>query len=275
MRTVLTLLTAAAIFGGMASAAWAEDDATAKPATDAKKVDAKAQAAEMAKLRVKMHRTLADLIEAQNVEEPDQAKIEKLTNDLEEVRKELWAQRSSFPGRPFAGPQGGQPGPFCPRGGPGMGPGQGRGRGPGGQKGFGPGQGPGPGAGAGMGPPGQGRGRSPGGQQGMGRGMGFRAMGPGGGRGMPWGAPQGVGPDQGDNRPPGFGPGRGPGPGAGQGMGPGPGWGRGRGPGAGGFGPGRGPGRGPGAGWGPGFIDRDQDGVCDRVEPPETQEPQE
>lgn len=210
MRTVLTLLTAAAIFGGMASAAWAEDDATAKPATDAKKVDAKAQAAEMAKLRVKMHRTLADLIEAQNVEEPDQAKIEKLTNDLEEVRKELWAQRPPFPGRQFAGPQGGQPGPFCPWGGPGMGPGQGRGRGPGGQPGMGPGMGP-------------------------------RAMGPG----------------------------------AGQGMGPGPGWGRGRGPGAGGFGPGRGPGRGPGAGWGPGFIDRDQDGVCDRVEPPETQEPQE
>lgn len=57
----------------------------------------------------------------------------------------------------------------------------------------------------------------------------------------------GRGPGYGGGRGPGYGLGRGPGRGMGAGLGRGPGYGRGR-----------------GAGWGPGFVDENNDGICDR-----------
>lgn len=206
MRCTLLALTLTAILGGSALAVRAEDPSPPKPADTAKKADAKpdfkAERAAHAKLQVKFHRAIADLIEAQSAENPDKATIEKLTKAVEQVRKELQANRPKFQGKPGMGP-----------GGPGMGPGMGRGMGPGG-----PGMGPG----------------GPGGPDADDDGPG---MGPGG---------PGMGP------PPGMG--RGMGPGRGRGMGPGPGMGNG------------GQGRGPGPRGGPGYIDRDEDGVCDRYE---------
>ena len=104
--------------------------------------------------------------------------------------------------------------------------------------------------------------------------------GPGPGRGAAWGGGRG-GPGRGYGRGQGWGRGPGYGPGGGYGPGPGygAGWGRGqglgpaatpgggRGPGAGrgaGFGPGAGQGR--GAGRSPGFVDKNNNGICDNFE---------
>jgi len=95
------------------------------------------------------------------------------------------------------------------------------------------------------------------------------AGGPGRGNG-PQGARGGAGWGRGQGRGPGAGRGMGPGYGYGRGMGPGYGYGRGMGSGYGygrGMGPGSGYGRGMGAGWrqggGPGFVDENNDGICD------------
>jgi len=164
----------------VASAALAQDATAAKPPADAK-------------LRAEIHRTMADLIEAQAADSPDQEQIQKLTDQLRDLRQEL--------GAPGAGARRG--GARGPGRGLGMGPGAGRGQG------LGPGAGMGPGRGRGRGPA-MGPGRGPG----LGAGGG-PAMGPGGGRG------RGQGPG------PGPGWGRGGGPGRGYGLGPGRGYGRG------------------------------------------------
>jgi hypothetical protein len=210
----LTLAMTFVLICGVASAVLAQDTTAAKPPADAK-------------LRAEMHRTLAALIEARAADKPDQEQIQKLTDQLQELRKEL--------GAPGAAARGGR------RGGPGrgfgMGPGPGRGQGPG------PGAGFGPGRGRGMGP----------------------AMGLGGGRGPGAGPGAGFGPGRGRGMGPAMGPrgGRGMGPG----PGPGPGWARGGGPGRGyGPGPGRGLGPGLGFGRGWGFVDEDRNGVCDYYE---------
>ena len=93
MRHVLTLLAVAAVVGG-ASVLWAEDAAPTTP-SDAKKVEAKADAPTPAQLRAQMHRTLADLIEARNAEKPDPARIDKLTKELEQLRAQIVAQRAA------------------------------------------------------------------------------------------------------------------------------------------------------------------------------------
>jgi hypothetical protein len=171
MRNFFTTLAVLAILGAGGLVLWADDAKPTTPPDKPTQVDPKTAAIEHAKLRVKMHRTTADLIEARIAETPDQAKIDQLAKEVKQLRAELFAQRP--------GPR---PDGHCPWGGPGMR----RGHGPG------PGYGPGPG------------------------------MGPGYGHGH------------------------------GHGMGPGPG----------------GPGFGPKPGWGPGFIDQDEDGVCDRLDPP-------
>ena len=181
MRNFFTMLAALAILGGGGLAVWAQDVAPTIP-NQTTQVDAKAAMAAHAKLRVKLHRTIADLIEARHAEQPDQAQVDKLAKEVEQLRSEIMAQRPAAMGRP------------------GMGYGRGQGRG------------------------------------------------------------AGYGPGQGYGRGPGQGYGRGPGYGRGQGRGPGMGPGQGRG----------GGGRGPGYGRGPGFVDRDQDGACDRREGPPT-----
>lgn len=87
--------------------------------------------------RVKFHRTLADLIEAQTAAQPDQAKIDKLTKELQELQPAVGSRAVLPADRPA-------PSWGCPRGGPGWGCGQGYGRGYG--RGFGPGGGMGRGA---------------------------------------------------------------------------------------------------------------------------------
>ena len=195
MRVLTVLLASTAIIWGLGATAWAAGAKATKSPGNKPNVEAKADAVALAQLRAKMHRSLAELIEAQNATDKDAAKIEELTKEIADLRAQLQAKRPAVP----AGQQGVQPGWRCPWGGPGMGPGRGQGRGPG----MGPGKGPG--------------------------------MGPGRGQGM------------------------GPGPGMGRGFGPGPG--AGAGPGG-----GRGSGTGRGAGWGPGFIDVNQNGICDYFE---------
>ena len=89
MRTVVNVLAAAAILCGIASASWAQDPAPKTPPSDVKKVDVKA----IAQLQVRLHRTLADLTEANIADSPDKAKIEALTKEVEKLRGELQAQR--------------------------------------------------------------------------------------------------------------------------------------------------------------------------------------
>lgn len=173
----LTVAIAMALVACIASVGVAQEAKKSKRPSDENVAPAKAKAQAdklaPAKLRAKMHRTLAALIEAQSAAKPDQAKIGKLTEQLETLRKQLWAQGPA--GRP------GQPAGWqCPWGGPGRGygPGPGYGRGPG--RGKGPGYGMGPGRGYGMGPA-YGRGGGPGGPWGPGPGRGA-----GYGRGFGW-----------------------------------------------------------------------------------------
>jgi Spy/CpxP family protein refolding chaperone len=172
MRHVLTFVTMTALLCGLVSLGLAEDN-TASKSPDNKKVEAKADTTANADVRAKIHRTMAALIEAQSAEEPDQAKIDKLTKKLQQLRGKLQVQSSAVVANPSAGWA-------CPWGGPGMGFGRGAawggpGRGMGGGRGagFGPGAGRGPGAGPGMGRgPGGGRGYGPGGGLGLGAGGG-------------------------------------------------------------------------------------------------------
>lgn len=154
MRHGLRLAVAVALLWGVAAIGSAAEPKPPKKA-DTPSAASKSDAPTPAQLRVKMHRTLAALIEAQSADQPDQTQIDKLTKQLQNLRGKLWV------GRPAAGP--------CPWGGPRMG--QGRG-GPGwgyGRGGPGKGRGPGYGRGAGYGSggPGYGYGR------GMGRQWGF------------------------------------------------------------------------------------------------------
>jgi hypothetical protein len=170
MRHVLTLVAMAALWCSLASLGLAEDK-KAIESPDDKKVEAQTNASATAALRAEIHRTLADLIEAQSAKQPDQAKIDKLTKDLQQLRGKL---RSQAPA-----PVGNQSAVWtCPWGGPGMGFGRGAAWG-------GPGRGFGGGRAAGFGP---GGGRGPGG--GMGRGFG-----PGGGMGLAPGGPAFVDKD--------------------------------------------------------------------------------
>jgi len=159
MRHLLTIVTAVALCGGLASFGTAEDQ---KTGVSAKPNQAgRGQASANADLRAEIHRTLAALVEARSQETPDQAKIDQLTQKLQQLRATLRSQNAAGAGGGWG----------CPWGGPGMGFGYGRGcggggcgRGPGGGMGAGYGRGWGGGAGAGRGfGPGGGQGLAPGG----------------------------------------------------------------------------------------------------------------
>ena len=166
MRAFMTLAAIAALGWVGVSTARAEKPKKAPSANQEKKVEAKADV-QLDQLRAKMHRTMADLIEAQSAKEPDQAKIDKLTKKLASLRQQMRSAAPAAAATPGVAPAAGW---RCPWGGPGMGGGRGPAWG---------GQGRGPGGG--RGPAWGGQGRGPGG----GRGAGF---GPGGGRGVggPW-----------------------------------------------------------------------------------------
>ncbi|MBU4270564.1 MAG: hypothetical protein KKA28_01655 [Planctomycetes bacterium] len=183
MRTLFTTLTAVAILCGMAQTVRAEDADQGKSPGDAKKADIKAERIAFAKLQIKFHRTMADLIEAQIAPEPDKAKIEVLGKELQQVRKELHEKRP-----PRRGGPGMRPGPGRPWGEPGMGPGRGDDR-------PGPGMGPGP-----RGDRGRGRDMGPGREDGPRRGFGPGRGGPEGRPEVPPGPPPWEpGPDQGED----------------------------------------------------------------------------
>jgi hypothetical protein len=131
------------------------EDTKATRSPDDKKVEAKVNATANAKLRAAIHRTMADLIEAQSAEKPDQAKIDSLSTKVQQLREKLQVQAPAVVGNVPAGW-------VCPRGGPGMGFGRGAAWG-------GPGRGPGAGRGPGGGP-GAGRGFGPGAGLGLGTG---------------------------------------------------------------------------------------------------------
>jgi len=149
MRHVMTLVAITAFWWSFASLGLAEDKPAPK-AVPEKKVEVKPGGSAAADVRARMHRTMADLIEARSAEKPDPAKIERLTKALWQLRAELQTQT---PGAAVNPPSVWT----CPWGGPGMGFGRGPawgGRGPG--RGWGPGYGwgagRGPGAGRGFGP---------------------------------------------------------------------------------------------------------------------------
>lgn len=180
MRRVLMFVTMMACWGSLVSLNLAAEKKASPPAdkkkveakVDKRKVESKAGGTAVGDVRAEMHRTMAELIEAQSAEKPDQAKIDRLTKKLQELRGQFRAPSASA-----AAPQ--SAGWVCPRGGPGMGFGRGAGWG-------GAGQGRGAGWGAGFGP---GAARGPGGGRGMGRGPGGgHGFGPGAGMG------RGVGP---------------------------------------------------------------------------------
>jgi hypothetical protein len=159
MRYVLTIVTMAALCGGLVSRGVAEDKATKSP--DNKVTDGAKTTGDI-KLRAEIHRTLAALIEARSAEKPDQGKVGELTQMLQQLRGKLRAQNVAAGGS--AATAWG-----CPWGGPG--PGYGRsacwgGGGRGARGGFGPGGGHGWGGGVGRGRgfgPGAGQGLAPGG----------------------------------------------------------------------------------------------------------------
>jgi hypothetical protein len=178
MRHVLTFVAMAAFWCSLVSLGLAEDKKASK-SPDNRKVETKADTSANADLRAKIHRTMADLIEAQSAEKPDAAKVKELTAKVQELQSKILADGPQAAGPDAAAPGG--PGWRSPWGGLGLGPGPGwGGRGWGGPAvgwGRGPGAGRGPGWGAG-------RGYGPGRGAGWGAGMG---VGPGMGRGMGWG----------------------------------------------------------------------------------------
>jgi hypothetical protein len=143
--TMLVLLAAWVSIG------WAQTP-SAEKATD-NPVATKVDTTPTAQTRAELHRTMAELIEAQAAAQPDQAKIKALTDKVQELRGKIGGPAASWPRGPMAGGRG-------PWGGPGMGVGMGRGAG----RGMGPGYGRGPGWG-----------RGPGGRGGWGPGPGFGA----------------------------------------------------------------------------------------------------
>ena len=158
MRHVLTIVTMVALWGGLVSFGMAEDPKAIKSPDN--KVEARGATTGNAALRAEIHRTLAALIEAQSAENPDQAKVDELTQKLQQLRGKLRSQNAVATGNAAVGWG-------CPWGGPGPGYGRGAGWGGGGKgAGFGPGGGRGWGGGAGRGQgfgPGAGQGLAPGG----------------------------------------------------------------------------------------------------------------
>ncbi len=136
MRHVLTVVMMAVLSCGLVSLGMAEDKKANKSPED-KKVDTHASAPAQADLRAEIHRTMADLIEAQAAEKPDRAKTDRLAKELQQLRAKLWAQSAAGAGNPASSGR-------CPWGGPGMGWGRGAGWG-------GPGRGPGASRGPGFG----------------------------------------------------------------------------------------------------------------------------
>lgn len=146
MRHVLTWAMMAVFSYSLTPIGLAEDT-KAPQSPDDKKVEAKAASVANAELRATIHRTMADLIEAQFAEKPDQSKIDLLTERLQQLREKLHART---PTAADIAPTGW----VCPRGGPGVGFGRGAvWSGPGGRGlgGAGMGRGLGPGAGMGLG----------------------------------------------------------------------------------------------------------------------------
>jgi hypothetical protein len=146
MRKVLLYSLAITVWGAILAIGWAEETKAVKPAETAK-VETKTMIANAA-LRAEIHRTIADLIEAQAAEKPDVAKVEALTKKIQDLRGKLFAA--------VAQPQGACPccqtcclGTGCGFACCGVGRGCGMGRGPG--MGWGGGRGFGPGAGRGLG----------------------------------------------------------------------------------------------------------------------------
>jgi hypothetical protein len=162
MRHLLTIVTAAALCGGLTWFGVAEEPKAAVPANSDQA--GRSQAPANADLRAEIHRTMAALVEARSAEKPDQAKIDELAVKLQQLRGKLRSQNAAAGGNAAAGWG-------CPWGGPGMGFGCGRGCG------CGCGWGGGRGWCGGMGP---GAGRGWGGGAGVGRGLG-----PGAGQGLP------------------------------------------------------------------------------------------
>lgn len=136
MRHVLTIVTMTVLCGGLVSFGMAEDPKATKSPDN--KLEARAATTGNAALRAEIHRTLAALIEARSAEKPDQAKIDELTQKLQQLRGKLRAQNAVAAGNAAAGWG-------CPWGGPGYGRGAGWG-------GGGKGAGFGPGAGQGLAP---------------------------------------------------------------------------------------------------------------------------
>jgi hypothetical protein len=209
----LTLLTTLTLICGWqgwlahswhAAAALAQDAGATQPLSQqqAAATDAKPQAdvPTGAQLRASVHRAMVELIEARAAEKPDQEKIQKQVERLQELRRELRAQAGTVgSGVPACGWAGAWQ---CPWGGPGMGFGRGRRGGPGmmgpgggprAERGPGAVQGPRPGAAAAVRPgrgPGRGQGLGAGWGRGVGRGPGY---GPGPGRGPGYGRGYGRG----------------------------------------------------------------------------------
>ncbi|MBN1393466.1 MAG: hypothetical protein JW959_00345 [Pirellulales bacterium] len=127
MRRFFTMLMAAAILCTAAAAVRAEDGPDEKaPPKSKEKFDRVA----FIKLQIKFHRTMADLLEEEIADEPNEEKIAELRKEVRELRKKMFEMRPPMrrrPGRP-GGP--GDRGPGGPGMGPGMGPGEGPGMGP-------------------------------------------------------------------------------------------------------------------------------------------------
>lgn len=143
MRHLWTIVAVAALWGSLGSIGLAEDP-TAKAPSD-NKVAARADA-DSVQLRAAIHRTMADLLEAQAAEKPDPAKVDALTRKIIELRGKLQAQPAVAEG---VAPAWGRPAMAVGRG-AGWGGGRGAGFG-GGRGGAGFGQGLGPGGGQGRG----------------------------------------------------------------------------------------------------------------------------
>lgn len=166
MKRAMTIVTVAAVWGGLVSFGVAEDQGAGK-SPDPSKVEVRTTTASIAGLRAEIHRTLAALIEARAVDDPDEAKVAELTERLQQLRGRLRAQTASATRSVASGSAGAMGGGMgYGRGGAWGRPGWGRGFGPGAGRGFGPAAGRGWGGGAGGGRglgPGAGQGLAPGG----------------------------------------------------------------------------------------------------------------
>jgi hypothetical protein len=140
MKRLIPVTTLAVVCGVTAlGLAWQAKAAEPPSETQAAATDAKADTdgPALAHLRATIHRTMADLIEARAAEKPDQERIQQLTERLQQLRRELRAERAAADGGPAMG--------FGPGPGRGasMGPGRGLAMGPGRGPGLGPDLGPG------------------------------------------------------------------------------------------------------------------------------------